>query len=208
MADEHLHQSEAELSEFEQYMQQREAARDVFGGVLIESTTDSLDDIAAAAFQPEIVQGPKVEIGTQGVRTKAGGTERDDETGIEDYRQAVAGKELRADQQAFKRRADEFAQSHPGFDQALNQGGEIPLGVQRTILRLPNGPAVAHFLAVSPEMRLALCDLAGKGRVLEAVAMVQRLSKDLAFGGMNLNGTYTEFRDGRNRSDQLRRRPR
>src|SRR5215472_11436586 len=72
MADEHLHQSEAELSEFEQYMQQREAARDVFGGVLIESTTDSLDDIAAAAFQPEIVQGPKVEIGTRGVRTKAG----------------------------------------------------------------------------------------------------------------------------------------
>lgn len=208
---EHLeHQSESEISAHEAFLRERDAVREITGGLTIESTSDTPDQIAAALFAPTEVRGPVVTVATRSVQTSRGGLEHpDDEVALEDHRTAVPGQELTDDQRAFKARADEYALSYPDFGQVLNQGGEIPLACQRTILKLQNGPQVAHFLATTgTEVRAALCNLAAEGKVLQAVARTRQIGADLERMNWNLEGDYTQYRDSRNAADRLRRRQR
>ena len=209
MADQ-LHQTEGELSAFEQWQRQRDAIRDITGGIVLESTSDDPEQIMAAMFAPQDVAGPKVEIGARGIRTSRGGTEHQDpdEAGIEDYRQAVPGRELRADRAAFQRRADEYSETHRDFDAVLSQNIQIPVAAERTLYQLANGPQVADFLGRSPEVARALCDLAQQGQIVEVVRRVREMGRDLERMGMNLDGSYADFRSTRNNQDKMRRRPR
>jgi len=204
-----VHQTPEEVSEFEQWQRERDAIRAITGGVVLESTSDDPEQILAAMFQAEDVRGPKLEIGARGIRTSRGGTEHQDpdEAGIEDYRQAVPGRELRADRAAFQRRADEYSETHRDFDAVLSQNIQIPVAAERTLYQLANGPQVADFLGRSPEVARALCDLAQQGQIVEVVRRVREMGRDLERMGMNLDGSYSDFRESRNRQDNIRRRP-
>src|SRR5215469_7859541 len=207
MADEHLHQTEAELSEFEQWKRWRDELADIGGGLIVESTSDSPEQILAAMFAPQDVRGPKVEIASRGVRTKSGGVEHgDDDLAVEDYREVVDGREMRADKRAFEKRFTEYEEANPGFTGALN--GVIPEATRRVILQSSNGPAIAAFLSESREICRALCDLATSGKIVEVVARTREIGRDLDNMGLNLGGSYSDFRESRNRQDNIRRRPR
>jgi len=113
---------------------------------------------------------------------------------------------LKAHKRAFEKRFTEYEEANPGFTGALN--GVIPEATRRVILQATNGPAIAAFLSEKPEVCRALCDLAVSGRIVEVVARTREIGRDLDRMGMNLDGSYSDFRESRNRQDGIRRRPR
>jgi len=62
MNDDLVHRSESEVSEFEQWRRFRDDLYDIGDGVIVESTSDTREQILDAMFAPMAVKGPKVEV--------------------------------------------------------------------------------------------------------------------------------------------------
>jgi hypothetical protein len=66
-----------------------------------------------------------------------------------------------------------------------------------TILKMPNGPQIAHFLGSNPQLVAALCNL----HPLDAARHVQEISDDLARGRLPVDGdNYQAWKLARERN--------
>jgi hypothetical protein len=187
-------------SDFEEWQNMREAAREASGGILIESSTDDPKDIVTAnMFQPRVVHEQTVTLSHAHRPSEPGGpTEPSERLTEERYGGVVDGAELRADQARFLRGLAEACEADPQFDREVQSGdsGLISEGVRRAILKAENSVQTYHFLCVSPEVT---DELARMDPYLAAVA-VRQISKDLQNGqALPQNASYSEWAAHRNR---------
>jgi len=160
------------------------------------TSNDAEIDQRLAELQPYVETGLTVSVSQPGRRTKDGGTEHSKPV-VEDYSQAVPGEELREDVSIYNRKVEEFKKECPDFDAVVGQDLPIFLSVRNAILKMPNGPQIAHFLGSYPKLAAALCNL----HPLEAARHVQEISDDLARGILPIDGdNYQAWKLARERN--------
>jgi hypothetical protein len=181
-------------SEFEEWADMRDAATDATGGILIESTTDTPEQVIAANMLAPRQERTQTVTVAHAIRPRAsdGVTDREHFT-VEEFREECDGKELRQDKKRYQRNREEFRKNTPDFDAVSTNAGDVPIyeSVRRTILKLDNGPQVEHFLGTRPEVADSLLAL----DPLAAAATVRFIARDLQ-SGMPLpdDATYSEYK--------------
>jgi hypothetical protein len=197
---------EAYRTEYEQWADMRDSAREATGGVLVESTTDTPEQVIAANMMQPVAERGQVVTVSHAVRPRAsdGATDHENFT-TERYIEECDGRELRQDKARFDRNCKEFRKTTPDFDVVTTNGGDVPIyeSVRRTIVGLDNGPQVEHFLAAHPEVADSLLAL----KPLAAAAAVRAMARDLANQMVVPEGSsYEEYKDHTNaRRARLRR---
>ncbi len=189
-----------EQNEMDEYRELRAEIAEENGGIVIEGT-DSGENMAAAMFQPPAVTGPIVTIASRGIPQDDGGTEHGQPT-VESHERLVPGAELRSDTNNYARRLRDFAAEHPDFDSIVGREDVlIPISVQRTVLRLPNGPAFAFYLGQHPEVAEDLSAMDPFDAAVAARGMARALENDEIPRDVS---TYAEYRAAMNRHEVRR----
>lgn len=181
-------------NEFEEWADTRDSAREATGGILIESTTDTPEQVIAANMVPPVAERGRVVTVSHPVRPREsdGATEREyftEERDVEEH----DGYELRQDKARFAKNEKEFKKYTPDYDVVTTSGDDVPIyeSVRRVILHLNNGPQVVHFLNKHPEVADQLMQV----DPFAAAAAVRDMARDLA-NGMTLpdNATYEQYK--------------
>lgn len=157
-------------------------------------STDSEFDQRVAELAPYVESRTVVTVSQPGHRTASGETEHA-EPAIEDYSEILPGRELEESAAAYNQRLEDFIADHPDFD-GLVRNSTVPIvqGVRDEILRAPNGPQIAHFLASYPEVAQGLLNM----HPLEAARHVREdMGPDLARGILPIDGDYESWRRAR-----------
>ncbi len=194
-------------SEFEQWADERDAARAATGGLLVESTTDDPEAVLAANVMQPLTEREQTVVVSHPVRPSqsSGATEWEHFT-VENYGGPYDGAELRKDGARFLKNLEAFREATPGFDVATATAAELPMqeSVRRAILKADNGPQIFHFLCLSPGVTTELSRMPP----LEAAVAVRQMARDLQMGTVDPQGSYQDWRNEMNRREAVRRRGR
>jgi hypothetical protein len=160
----------------------------------IEST-DSKAEREMATFAPYSSVSVTVTSSRQPIRRPDGGTEAA-EPDVETSSKVVPSRERMENASEYSRRVEAFKKQQPNFSELVNQPTEIPQAARDQIFRMRNGPEIALFLSLSPEVCSALC----KMDPMKAADTIEDISDDLGWGNIPTERvTYSAFKDGRNR---------
>jgi hypothetical protein len=77
----------------------------------------------------------------------------------------------------YNDRVEEFKATHEDFADVVGKNIEIPQGVQMAILEMENGPEVAYFLGLHPEVCRDLLKMSQPKAILEIAKMSARLEE-------------------------------
>ena len=147
--------------------------------IRVDSTTDSDIDQRVAETQPYNIVELVITTGNQSARLEDGSTEHV-EPATENVQGLIPGRELRQNMVAYSKKVEAYKKDFPDFEQLVGQDIPLPLAVRDEILRLHNGPAIAHFLGFSPEVAEQLCAM----HPLDAIECVKNISADLDSGSL------------------------
>jgi len=159
------------------------------------TSSDTEIDQRLAELQPYGEVGLTVTVSQQGRRTATGGTEHTEPV-VENYSEVIPGEELREDLSIYNRKVEDFKKECADFDEKVGQDIPIFLSVRNTILQMPNGPQIAHFLGSNPKLAVALSNL----HPLDAARRVREMSADLAREILPSSDDYRSWQLARERN--------
>jgi hypothetical protein len=191
-------------SDFEQWADARDAAREATGGILIESSTDAPEDaLIANMMQPQVARDQVVVV-SHLVRPDSSGATESERFTVEHFGGIEDGEELRRDHAKFRKNLESFRAETPDFDALVASAGDLQIqdSVRRVIVKADNGPQVFHFLLSSPELVRSLAAM----DALAAAASVRQISRDLENGqALPANAAYGDYANYMNQREVRRR---